>query len=164
MNFRDLLRQAYRYGDEFSHDTSTKLGAMLVKPDTRLLVEVGTNRYLTKEMRGDPKNHERPRKYAFIEHAERDVIFKAWRQGFITQGLTMIAPWACCGDCARAIVYAGISTVVTHKQAYDRSPERWRESIEHGREILAGGGVDYCQWDGEVGGVVNLFDGETWQP
>jgi hypothetical protein len=76
----------------------------------------------------------------------------------------MVCPWACCGDCARAISIAGITQVVAHKQAHGMSPERWQQPIEEGKEILAAKGIPYILWDGEVGGVENLFNGEIWCP
>jgi deoxycytidylate deaminase len=99
-----------------------------------------------------------------MEHAERGVIYLAAKAGLPTAGLIMICPWACCAECARAIALAGITQVIAHKQAHDKSPRRWQQSIEEGREILSACGVDYVLWSGEVGGVENLFNGEIWCP
>ena len=76
----------------------------------------------------------------------------------------MVCPWACCSDCARAIVLAGIPLVVAHKQAFAMTPERWREEIAVGLEILEGGGVTYHLLDSKIGEVENLFNGEVWYP
>ena len=163
MNFKDLMREAYQVALEESTDTSTKNGAVLVDSDGRVLVG-GANAFTNPAMADDPRNRERPRKYQVTEHAERAAIYEAARAGIAVSGLTMVCPWACCSDCARGIVLAGIPLVVAHKQAYDMTPERWREEVAVGIEILKGSGVEYMLYDGKIGGVQNLFNGEVWQP
>jgi dCMP deaminase len=162
MNHRDLLRQAYQLARE-STDTSTKNGALLVAHTGQILAG-GVNSFTDAEQALDPQNYERPRKYKVTEHAERAVIYKAARLGIGTEGLIMVCPWASCPDCARAIVLAGIPLVVGHRQAYNKTPPRWLEEVALGLEILQGGGVTYQMFDGSIGGVVNLFDGEFWMP
>jgi dCMP deaminase len=164
MDYRQLLREAYKWADRFSDDRSTRNGAILVRHNQMVPLLFGTNRFPSTPLAENEANHKRPRKYAFTEHAERDVIYLAAKGGLPTDGLVMICPWACCGDCARAIVIAGISQVIAHKQAHDMSPERWQQPIEEGKEILAAGDVEYTLWDGKVNGVENLFNGEIWYP
>ena len=43
-------------------------------------------------------------------------------------------------------------------------PERWRSSVEAGNDILFEGGVELALYDGPIGGVDHLFDGQVWQP
>ena len=157
------MREAYRLASEKSTDTSTKVGAVLIDPDGRILVS-GVNAFTNPSMAQDPRNRERPRKYKVTEHAERAAIYKAACTGITTTGLTMVCPWACCPDCARGIVLAGIPLVVAHQQAYNMTPERWREEVSIGIEILEGSGVRYILYDGIIGGVENLFDGRIWCP
>lgn len=168
MNYQKLMREAYQVAANESTDTSTKNGALLIDP----LVEVfegfilahGVNSFTDSGMASNLENFERPRKYQVTEHAERAVIYTAARRGICTEGLIMVCPWACCSDCARAIVLAGITLVVAHKQAQDKTPKRWQEEVEVGMEILQGGGVEYQLFDGNIQGVDNLFDGKVWQP
>jgi hypothetical protein len=61
-------------------------------------------------------------------------------------------------------VLSGIRKVVAHKQAYDITPDRWRESIAIGLEILRAGGVEYELLDAKIGYVQNRFDGRLWNP
>lgn len=163
-DYRDLMRQAYQLANDKSTDTSTKVGALLITPVYRSFVAGGVNAFTDLSMANDPRNHERPRKYKVTEHAERAVIYSVAKYGGRTEGLTMVCPWACCSDCARGIVLAGISLVVAHKQAFDKTPERWREEIDIGIEILTDGGVEYELLDAEIGDVENLFNGEVWYP
>src|ERR1035441_3977564 len=69
---------------------------------------------------------ERPAKYQFIEHAERNAIYRAARQGIPTEGLVLVCPWSACTDCARAIIQSGIVMLV--RETLPES-ERWAESI-----------------------------------
>ncbi len=164
MEYQDLMREAYQVAFNESTDTSTKVGAVLVDPVDGSIMVGGANSFTNPEMASCSQNYERPRKYKVTEHAERASIYKAARRGTATNGLIMVCPWACCADCARAIVLAGIPLVVAHQQAYDMTPERWRDEVAIGMEILEGSGVTYHLFDGDIGGVENLFDGKIWYP
>ena len=144
-----------------STDRSTKNGAVLVQEGWNVVT--GWNSHIVGY--GDkPAHHERPLKYQITEHAERSVILKAARKGIKTEGLTLVANWVCCPDCARAIVLAGISRVICHKQCADRDRPDWKPMIEVGLEILKRGGVELIVWDGVIGGITNLNNGELWKP
>jgi dCMP deaminase len=164
MDYQELMREAYQLSHDESTDTSTKNGALLVDPVDRHVVLGGVNAFTNSDMASEARNYERPRKYQVTEHAERAVIYKAAKRGVCTEGLIMVCPWACCSDCARGIVLAGIKLVVAHKQAFAMTPARWQEEIDVGLEILEGGGVTYHLLDSEIGGVENLFNGEVWYP
>lgn len=164
MDYKELMREAYQLAYDESTDTSTKNGALLVDPIDGHVIIGGVNSFTDPEMASNPKNYERPRKYQVTEHAERAVIYKAASRGIKTKNLIMVCPWACCSDCARGIVLAGIPIVVAHKQAYNMTPERWREEVAVGLEILNGSGVTYYLYDGDIDGVENLFNGEVWYP
>ena len=161
--FRDLLLAAYVVAFNESTDTSTKMGAVIIDEDGHVLVS-GANFFIDPAMAHDPKNHERPRKYGITEHAERAAIYQAACLGIVLLNRTMVCPWACCSDCARAIVLSGIRLVVAHQQAFDLTPERWRGEEDLGMEILKSAGVRYTLFDGKIGGVENLFNGEIWYP
>ena len=67
-----------------------------------------------------PERLERPTKYLWMEHAERNAICNAARVGTPLQGCTLYVELMPCMDCGRAIVQAGIIEVVI-------SSERMRE-------------------------------------
>ena len=164
MDYQELMRSAYQLASKESTDTSTKNGALLIDPVDGEVVAGGVNSFAAPGMSSDLRNYVRPRKYQVTEHAERAVIYRAAWHGTRTEGLIMVCPWACCSDCARGIVLAGIKLVVAHKQAFAMTPDRWREEIDVGLEILEGGGVTYYLLDSKIGDVKNLFDGEVWYP
>ncbi len=161
MNQKDLLLKAYRLAKN-SNDHSTRLGALLVD-DTDNVLMTGVNS-MPESLVNNLKNHARPRKYKITEHAERAVIYNAAKIGLSTNCLIMVTPLIACSDCARAIVLSGIKKVITHKQAFDRLPDRWIEEMAIGLEIIENGGIECISFNGEIGGVTNLLFGETWRP
>jgi dCMP deaminase len=163
----DWLRTALRYAYDLaqnSPDRSTQNAALIVDVDGKL-VAWGVNEY-TRGMEVTEDLHERPKKYAFIEHAERNAIFHYNRQMRLskpTQATTMIAPWAACADCARAIVQSGITELVRHVR--DDETGRWGESIEWGDQIMRAAGIRIVDVHGELGGCTPIrFAGEPWAP
>ena len=158
---RGWLQSAYKIA-ELSNDPRTKNGAILVWSDGENLLS-GWNHRL-------PSSDDAPEaKYVYTEHAERDVIYKAIRLGFpSTRGATLVCPWAACPECARAIILAGIGMVYVHKQALDRTPERWREQVTLGLELLEHNEIRVIPYDGKVfpkdDPFEALFDGQKWRP
>lgn len=144
-----------------STDQSTKTGAILVQAGWNVVT--GWNSHVP-GYGYEPEHHERPFKYAVTEHAERDVILKAAKEGIKTEGLTLVANWVCCPDCARAIVLAGIRQVICHKACMDRDRPDWKPMVDTGLEILKRGGVELVIWDGVIGDITNLNGGQLWYP
>ncbi len=158
---KHYLRIAYQYTTEYSHDDSTHVGAIIIIPDG--LNIYGANRFTSPTQRCS-ENLERSRKYPRIAHAEREVIYTAARLGTKLKNCIMVCPWATCPECAQAIVLSGIRSVYAHKEALDKTPERWLEALQIGQEILADGGVEFIQWAGKVGDCENLFNKGVWCP
>ncbi len=154
-----LLRTAYLIAEFYSEDPCTKNGAVLVSEDGRPIANAA-NSFPT----GVRPRLERPEKYAFIEHAERNAIFAAASKGEATVGGTLYCPWYACADCARAIIQAGIVRVIGHKQMFDRTPEHWKESIAYGNDMFREAGIETLQYDGPIGGCTALINGEGWKP
>lgn len=98
---------------QWSKDTSTKVGAVIVDTDKRVL-SVGYNGFPS-GVRDDDEVFEarmtRPLKYALSEHAERNAIYTASRIGTSVVGSTIYCNYLPCCDCARAIIQCGIKEV-----------------------------------------------------
>jgi len=143
-----FLRMAYEVADDFATDPSTQNGAILVDSDGHPFSE-GANHF-PNGVEEKTDRWERPGKYLFVEHAERNVIYAAARAGFKTDKATMYCPWAACTDCARAIIQAGIKEVITHHKPVPDSGERfgmpvhpkWSESINVALLMLEEAGVN----------------------
>lgn len=116
-----------------SKDDSTKVGAILVKDNA--VISMGYNG-MPRNVNDDvPVRHERPTKYFYFEHAERNAIYNAARHGISTLNSTMYTQGVPCADCARAVIQAGITKVVAYHQATWNLP-MWGESCARGREML----------------------------
>ncbi|CAF2460413.1 unnamed protein product [Rotaria sp. Silwood2] len=101
-----------------SKDPRTKIGAVLVR-DRRDLIS-GYNG-IPEGVQDLRSRFERPTKYMFFEHAERNAIFTAARHGIRTEGATLYVQALPCVDCARAIIQSGIKKIYVHQQFYKLS-------------------------------------------
>ncbi len=155
------LKQAYIYASR-SQDPSTQNGAILIHPEKGIVL--GASNSLVEGSHDDVWSSER--KYHYVEHAERNVLYKAARRGIPTVGLTLCCPWFACSDCARAIVQCGINKVIGHKKIYEFASPRWKESVEIGLDILERAGVTCVFWEKDVGeGLFTIrVNGEEFSP
>jgi dCMP deaminase len=100
-----------------SKDPRTKIGAILVK-DKRILstgyngLPIGVNDAI--EARS-----QRPEKYKWYEHGERNALYAAAKYGICTDGAILYTNALPCADCARGIIQSGIKEVYVHKQFSD---------------------------------------------
>jgi dCMP deaminase len=78
-------------------------------------------------------------RYYFIEHAERAAIFTALIAGESVSGATLYCTRFPCSDCARALVWFGISRVVTAGGL--TGEDKWLASQRAALKILRGSGV-----------------------
>lgn len=163
----DYLRQAYQAATN-SLDPSTQNGAILVYPDGHPLggyvVVKECNRFPNGVLTHKEDRWIRPRKYSYIEHAERNAVYAAARRSIGTGGLIMYCPWAACPDCARAIIQAGITELVTHDWELHKTQVSWQESIRIAQTMLNEAGVKCRAVQGKIGGVKIRFNGELVEP
>lgn len=122
-----------------SKDKSSKVGAVIVGPDHEIR-STGFNGLPRGMDDNDPEKQDRPAKYKFFEHAERNAIYNAARFGAETKGCTMYCVWPPCSDCARAIVQAGIVRLVTSVNLGE-CPRRWIDDMMIAADILRSCGV-----------------------
>lgn len=153
----DILRFVYLVARK-SPDPSTQNGACLVNPKTGWISPVEVNRFPA-GVRYTEDRWQRPKKYSFIEHAERNILYHCLWSNIATEGLVMYCPWAACADCARAIISARISEVVCHDLPQHKSSSAWTESIEYGLEMLSEAGVKLRYISGTIGTKIR-FHGE----
>ncbi len=126
---------------EKSKDRSTKVGVIVVGPDHEIR-STGYNGFPRGVEDNVDERHQRPAKYMWTEHAERNAIYHAARTGTSLKGCTMYfntSPYPC-ADCARAVIQAGIKEVVGRDMAFPGGP-RWDESLRVGEEMLNEAGV-----------------------
>jgi dCMP deaminase len=159
-SWKELLKVAYEESTN-SPDPSTQNAALLIDDGSIILAAI--NEFPVGVLYTEER-WERPLKYQFVEHAERNLIYKAAKQGIATDGLTMVSPWAPCTNCARAIIQAGIKCLVRHKDAEKRSPEFWAEEIRVANQQLKEAGVEVLDYHGKIGGPEVRHSGQIWSP
>lgn len=121
-----------------SKDRSTKVGCVIVGPDNEVR-STGYNGFPRGVDDECAERHERPDKYRWTEHAERNAIYNAARVGIPMKGCRIYLPWFPCMDCARAIVQAGITEMVCRAPDFD--DVRWGADFRTAVVMLAEAGV-----------------------
>lgn len=123
----------------WSKDRSTKVGAIIVDDDRRI-ISLGYNGIpmgLDDEV---DHRHQRPEKYLYFEHAERNAIYTAARNGISLKGTTIYLCWFPCEACTRAIIQSGIKAIVCTSPETDH--ERWGDKFKASLEMLDESGLE----------------------
>ena len=124
-----------------SKDQSTQIGAVIVGQDNEVL-STGYNSFPRGMDDSIQERQERPEKYFWFEHAERNAIYNAARIGvslknsniYLTSGLP-------CMDCARGIVNSGVKVVWCKRVCTTKNKEKWEESQAKSMQLLNECGV-----------------------
>jgi len=157
---------------QWSKDPSTKCGAVIVGEDNEVLA-TGFNGFprgvaeTERLMVGldDHDDHEgdgyvttlndrweRPGKYEWVEHAERNAIYNAAGAGVRLKGATMYFNYSVdkiCNDCAKAIIQSRIARVVGVNRAWP-GKGKYAEGQDEGRHMLKEAGVVMENVDADV--------------
>ena len=137
-----------------SKDPSTQVGACIVSSDNKIL-SMGYNGFpkgcsddilpWTKiEAQNDPYNA----KYVYVTHAELNAILN-YRGGSL-EGAKLYVNLFPCNECAKAIIQAGIKTLIYRVDKYADTP-----SVRASKRMLDAAGVRYYQYQ-ESGRKINL--------
>lgn len=161
---QSILKETYIYAYRYATDPSTQNAALILKDNN--VIACGANHF-PKNVAESPARWERPLKYSYVEHAERNAIFDAVRRGVSTVGTTMVCPWFACDNCARAIIQAGIIEVIGHQSPVDWTPDHWKDSINIALNMLKEAGVNFWFYNGKIFENDELkirFNGELKSP
>lgn len=123
----------------WSKDKNRKVGAVIVDSGNRI-ISTGYNGFPSGINDDIDSRHERPAKYLFTEHAERNAIYSAANHGIKTGGCTIILEWFPCADCARGIIQSGIKKVICGVP--DFTDDRWGESFKASSEMFEEAGIE----------------------
>lgn len=162
---RAFLRRAYINASRLSNDPKTTNGSVLVQGER---IIDGANQF-PRGVKETPERWERPKKYIYVEHAERQVIFTSARCGWSIQDAKLYCTWYACTDCARAIIQSGIQTVIGHAAMFDFTPDHWRESIQQAFVMFEEAGIECLAYEGRIFEEPSetpalRFNGEIWRP
>lgn len=156
------LKKAFEMAT-MSPDPSTQNGAVIQTAKKNILIGA-CNKFPPGINFTEDRLNVREIKYMYIEHAERNAIYLAAKNGFPLRGATMYACWYACADCARSIICSGITRVVGSKRMLDGSPNRWKESIATALNMLEEAEIRTDWIDGEIGGSPIRFNGVIFHP
>lgn len=150
-----------------SKDPSTHSGCVIVSRDN-VLLSAGYNN-LVRGTEIAPHKLQRPEKYMYFEHCERNAIYNASRIGTSLLGATLYVNWEPCVDCARGIIQSGISRVKVHlqgaeaaKQSRGKQISIWDQHAAVVNELFTESGVDYEYVNIQLGKLEALFSGQLW--
>jgi dCMP deaminase len=147
MNWIEYFRNLANNVKLKSKDTKTQIGAIIVGKDNEI-VSTGYNSFPRGLDDTIEERQERPEKYYWFEHAERNAIYNAARIGVSTKGTTMyLSHWFPCADCARGIINAGITTLYCDRPESTKKSSSYIESFKRSREMLVEADVKICFYD-----------------
>jgi dCMP deaminase len=127
----------------WSKDPSTKIGAVLVDPDRRI-VGTGYNGFPRGVEDTEERLNDRPLKYSLVVHAEVNAIISAGDRalgGTLYVVPTLMVP-NICPECAKIAVQAGIAEVVGWA-SNETVAERWQQFAASTKILLEEGYVRY---------------------
>ena len=123
----------------WSKDTNRKVGAVIVNDD-KIVVSMGYNG----QPRGCNDNiesrNDRPAKYFYFEHSERNSLYSAVRLGVSVKDCVMYVTSFPCADCARAIIQTGIKKIFTTEPDFNHTT--WGSQWKASDEMLKEAGVE----------------------
>jgi len=124
-----------------SKDPNTQIGAVIVGPDNEV-ISTGYNSFSRGINDDISERYERPEKYFWIEHSERNAIYQAARHGATLKGCRIfLSCWVPCSGCARAIIQVGIKEVVLGQEIEEASRQKWIDEAERSIEMFKEAGV-----------------------
>lgn len=145
--YKKLLQKCYDKSHH-SHHVSSHISAVLVD-DEGNEKEWGVNNLppgvqpLVSRMTGENR-------HIFLNHAERDVIYKAAKKGIPTNGLIMVMPWLPCIECANACISAGIKTLIVHRSLIEQAKDSWEAVFLESVQLLKEAEISVIAYDGLV--------------
>ena len=136
------LRMAFQVAS-WSKDESSQVGAVIVTEDgkPRSYGFNGMPRGVNDDV---PERHERPEKYSWFEHAERNAIYLA--RGDL-EGCMIFVTHLPCPDCCRGIIQSGIKhvTVATMNGNKSEFVQKRKQNLEISLPMLREAGIVYSE-------------------
>ena len=126
----------------FSKDPSTKVGAVIVDDDKRV-VSIGYNGF-PKGIKDDQRLENRELKYEMIVHAEANALLFA---NAPVKGCTIYTwPFQPCSRCASLIIQAGIRRVVS----VESKDQKWSSNFQLAHDMMTEARIEIKTYRGFV--------------
>lgn len=124
----------------WSKDPSSKIGAVIVNDDRRILA-TGYNGFPRGIADTEDRLNDREQKYPRIVHGEMNALMNALYSGVSVKDATIYV-WGLpvCSECTKSVIQAGIKRVaIMH---IDEAPEKWKDQwINMSRPMYEEAGV-----------------------
>ena len=135
MNWTEYFRQIAHTVKLKSKDKYTKIGAIIVGTHNEIR-STGYNSFPRGIEDFHNERQERPEKYYWMEHAERNAIINAARIGVSTNNCIMYLTCGIpCVDCTRAIINAGIKIIYCEPNEGAKG-DHWAEHTKRSIQML----------------------------
>jgi dCMP deaminase len=152
-NWDDYFMQLIEVIATRSKDPNTQIGCVIVAPDNTIR-STGYNSFPRGIKDTIPERLERPEKYLWIEHADRNAIYSAAKAGVSLDGCRMYLPGLPCMDCARGIIQVGIVQVIYDVKKHEKWAEKtallnnnkWSKDWKNCKVLFAEAGVRLTPW------------------
>ena len=132
-----------------SKDERTHIGAVVVGKDNEIK-STGYNSFVRGLNDNISERQEKPEKFYWMEHAERNAIYNATLNGTSLKGCKMYTNGIPCMDCARGVVQAGIVEVIVDKIWTEENGEKWSEHAKRTKQMFEEVGVEVNYWEGNL--------------
>lgn len=132
--------QELKLAQSMSKDEDTKVGAILINLENKVVVSKGWND-CARGVKNTKERNSRPLKYLFTSHAERSCLDNALRLNVDISNCIMLTSLACCPQCTASIINCGIKEVVTPEPDFNHIS--CGESYKYSIEMFSEAGV---QW------------------
>jgi len=149
----------------FSQDERTRVGAIIVEPDTGSIISSGYNDFPTscfmKQVENKPERQERPHKYSFFTHAEVMAISSAANKGVSLWGCHMYTNGIPCTNCTRTIIPSGIEKIFVDKHSRKFMGMNWLEEAKLSMQMLDEVGIEVIEVDTRLIQPIRFVDGSV---
>ena len=109
----------------WSKDPSSKIGAVIVNDDRRILA-TGYNGFPLGVADTEERLNNRDTKYKLIVHGEQNALLNALRSGTsVKDGIIYVWKLPVCSDCTKSVIQAGIKRVVIIDPS--NASEKWKD-------------------------------------
>ena len=138
INWSERFFELANHVSKWSKDTSTRTCAVIATTDNRIL-SIGYNGLPSGCDDSVKERYDRPMKYLWTEHAERNAIYNAARNGININGSVMYVNWFPCADCTRAIIQSGIKKLICKEPDFEN--KQWGDHFIVASQMLKECGV-----------------------
>jgi dCMP deaminase len=147
-----------------SKDTKTKVGAVIVRNNA--IISEGYNGMCKGVDDAVEDRYERPEKYFWMEHAERNSIYHCSRNGISTDSTTLYTMGLPCSDCARSIIQSGIKEIVLHEDwdhglSLKMNRQKWSDSCIRSDIMFSEAKIQIRMFKGFLG-CKTMVDGQIF--